>query len=358
MPSFSKVRVIVVALLVLMGASIAQASPHTYLVANMGTTSYGIFYPAQNANCLNYSGQVVGGVMVGSYPHAAIWSNGTVTDLGTLPGYPRSYAVGINDAGQVVGYCPSPTLSGVYHTFVVTGGVMTDITPAGWKYLLPDWINNNGIVLCNGNNPSVGVGVETQPYLYNVNTGTNVSPSSPMLNGPTMKAINDSSMATGANAIGNMTAFAGGTYTALPNLSGYTSSLAVCMNALGCVAGTSNAASGAYRAFYWRSIGHNETSSGTITAIPFLGTGTNSLACGINGYSEVVGQSDTNSTGNARAFFWDTFQLYQLDTQLASGHGYTYQLWRGYAINDKSQIVVSGVDTSTGTGVYVLLTPQ
>jgi uncharacterized membrane protein len=42
--------------------------------------------------------------------HAVIWNTytNTPTDLGTLPGGANSYARGINDAGQVVGFADVP----------------------------------------------------------------------------------------------------------------------------------------------------------------------------------------------------------------------------------------------------------
>ena len=38
------------------------------------------------------------------YQHAFLYSNGTMTDLGTLPAARYSVAYGINASGQVVGY--------------------------------------------------------------------------------------------------------------------------------------------------------------------------------------------------------------------------------------------------------------
>ena len=40
--------------------------------------------------------------------HAFLYSNGTMTDLGTLSGYSRSMVYDINTAGQTVGYCSNP----------------------------------------------------------------------------------------------------------------------------------------------------------------------------------------------------------------------------------------------------------
>jgi probable HAF family extracellular repeat protein len=58
-----------------------------------------------NAQGINNRGEIVG--TVGSADNttqfAAIWQNGALTNLGTLPGDLAAIASGINDRGQVVG---------------------------------------------------------------------------------------------------------------------------------------------------------------------------------------------------------------------------------------------------------------
>ena len=57
------------------------------------------------ANGLNDRGQVVGvATTADETPRAFLWDRGRMTDLGGLPGYPVSYAIRINPAGQVVGW--------------------------------------------------------------------------------------------------------------------------------------------------------------------------------------------------------------------------------------------------------------
>jgi probable HAF family extracellular repeat protein len=73
--------------------------------------------------------------------HAALWENGTVTDLGTLGGI-FSIAKGINDHGRIVG--SSTLASGEEHAFLLRDGTMTDLGTLGGTYSLANQINNHG----------------------------------------------------------------------------------------------------------------------------------------------------------------------------------------------------------------------
>ena len=104
----------------------------------------GIGY-GNTANAINNAGQVVGGGY-GEPGHAFLWeSDNGVTDLGTLGGS-TSFALGINNLGQVVG--EAQTSSGALHAFLwdsTTG--MHDLGTLGGNYSKARGINNAGQVV-------------------------------------------------------------------------------------------------------------------------------------------------------------------------------------------------------------------
>lgn len=88
--------------------NIYQSAPyyafHSDLAGNIvalpgldGTSAYGLD--------INDAGQIVGAAeaLPDDSPHAVLWENGVVRDLGTLPNHFASYAFGINNQGRVVG---------------------------------------------------------------------------------------------------------------------------------------------------------------------------------------------------------------------------------------------------------------
>jgi probable HAF family extracellular repeat protein len=88
---------------------------------------------------INSSGTVVGYSQVnGGANHAALFRNGTVNDLGTLPGGVNSEAAGINDSGQITGDSQS---SRGTHAFVYSAGAMHDLGT------LPGWIESRGVAI-------------------------------------------------------------------------------------------------------------------------------------------------------------------------------------------------------------------
>ena len=77
---------------------------------------------ALNVNDVNDRGQVVGAANPdksgGPITHAFVWEGGNLTDLGTLPGGKESWALAINNRGQIIGY--SDTKGGNQHAVLWT----------------------------------------------------------------------------------------------------------------------------------------------------------------------------------------------------------------------------------------------
>jgi probable HAF family extracellular repeat protein len=106
---------------------------------------------------INANGQAVGGQYLSDTVWNAIsYSNGTITDLGTLGGS-NSWAYGINSAGQIVG--DADTASGADHAFLYSNGTMTDLNSlidpnSGWTLETASAINDSGQIVGWGINAS------------------------------------------------------------------------------------------------------------------------------------------------------------------------------------------------------------
>jgi probable HAF family extracellular repeat protein len=75
---------------------------------------------------INNRGQIVGiAENAASRVHAFLWENGTMIDLGTLPGDVLSRARGINNRGQIVG--ESISAGGFRRAFLWKDGTMIDL---------------------------------------------------------------------------------------------------------------------------------------------------------------------------------------------------------------------------------------
>jgi probable HAF family extracellular repeat protein len=113
-------------------------------MTNLGTLPW---CSTSEAYGINAGGQVVGD----SDGHAFLYSNGAMIDLDPLHG--TSYARGINDSGQAVGYFVSDSGD---RAFLYSGGTSTDLNSlvaSSWTLERAYAINDAGQIVGYGYNP-------------------------------------------------------------------------------------------------------------------------------------------------------------------------------------------------------------
>ncbi|MFQ5806119.1 MAG: choice-of-anchor W domain-containing protein [Phycisphaerae bacterium] len=104
---------------------------------------------ASQAWVINNSGLIAGHSWGPGEHRSFLYADGIVIDLGTLSDFPKTYAYGISDTGQVVGKVTNAdgTLS---YAFVYTGGELLDLNDLlvpdhGWEYLAAAFaVNSSG----------------------------------------------------------------------------------------------------------------------------------------------------------------------------------------------------------------------
>jgi len=290
------------------------------------------------ATGINDQGQVVGYFEGPQQSHAAIWQNGTRTDLMPDPAT-YSQAMGVNDAGQVVGYYNGQNVAhavvwqpdgSVTELAPLSGGeaVARDINAAGdvagngtlegnlegravlWQGGTPEDLGTLGGFLSvatalNNNGQVVGWSYTTgdnglHAFLWAADDMHDLG----TLGGTTSEAhgINDAGQVVGFSTLeGDAATHAvlwepDGTKRDLGTLGG-TQSLAYAINSAGQVAGYSTTADGQYHAFRWE--------DGVMTDITVVGERTSvlDLPAAINEAGDVAGQS-TAATNRQHATLW------------------------------------------------------
>ncbi len=162
------------------------------------------------AAAVNDADQIVGSSMYvwgyGGYlhtsSHACLVAGGVLTDLGSLTGDPRlnTEALGINAAGQVVGY--STASDNLEHAFLWSGGVMQDLGTLNGDNAVAVAINDSGLVvgnLVNAYNVDLGAFVWSNGTLSQLSDLAGASGAD--WSGLTVAAVNDEGWIVGSGTL-------------------------------------------------------------------------------------------------------------------------------------------------------------
>jgi probable HAF family extracellular repeat protein len=224
--------------------------------------------------------------------HAFIWnSSGGLTDLGTLGG-DRSYALGINDSGEVVGYSDLAGNTNRHaFTWTASGGMVDLGTLPGGAWSQGEKINASGEVsgeVLNANNRQV-------PAFWSASTGWVAFGQTPQTSGSYGYSINDSGVVTGQTYVGAVV-----------------------------------------NAFYWRQ-------GGGIRFTPPLSSGLHMAAYDINNRNYVVGEGILPPDGRWEAFVWS-------EAAGTVGIGFVPGAYAtlAHAINDNNEVAGTGYGFGVG----------
>jgi probable HAF family extracellular repeat protein len=126
---------------------------------------------ASGTAAINDSGQIVGSGQVSTAEyHALLWSNGELTDLGTLLGKKgNSFAVAINSHGLIIG--TSDTRVDTRHAVAWENGRITDLGTLGGSESQAAAVNGKGQIAGTADNGRGRYGFPNRAVLWTLRSG-------------------------------------------------------------------------------------------------------------------------------------------------------------------------------------------
>lgn len=318
--------------------TIAANPEARYTIENLGSLSARNSYAAG----LNDLGDVVGYYYSDEWARRAfLFSGGTLIDLGTLGG-DSSEAADVNSHRQIVGQ--SLTDAGEWHAFIWdAANGMRDLGTLGGSSSEAYAINDHGQVAGFSETPSG----DAQAFIYADGVMSPV-PGTEAHAGSGAFDINDSGHAVGI-LLTQDGASVGFKHDGELTLLGWpmlTASEAWLINNQGLVAGHSWG-SGQYRSFLY--------ADGLAVDLGVLSDFERTYAWGLSDAGQVVGSAISMSTGLSHAFIYRSGQLHDLNDLLVPDHGWEY-LTSAAGVNSHGQI--AGYGKINGQFRPFLLTPM
>lgn len=296
------------------------------------------------AFAVNNSGQAVGMSAVGDDMHAFLYDSAAMLDLGVLGnGQLSTVANDINDSGQVVGHSFGVTTNN--RPFLYSNGTMTNLGTLGGNFGNANGINSAGDV--------VGIASDvngvTHAFLWSAGVMQDLG-AFPDVNGfqaySNAYAINDAGQVVGYSVPGAATRaflWENGMMSDLGDLFGGAGSAAAYdINNFGQEVGQSYLDPNTAQPFLWN--------NGTMLDLGNLPGQLSGYARGINDLGQVVGMSGLS------AFLWDSASGLRNLNDLIDASGAGWQLTHAYEINENGQIVGFGINPDGQVHAYMLET--